>query len=281
MSALDPGLVRALAAIGPYLDQVVLAGGWVTHVYELLYDETGAGRSPRTRDVDLAIHRSIPVRDDGSIHQLLAAAGFECRFHSLDSPPVTKYFAAGEVDEVEIEFITDAPGSSEAVVKVQPDLTVQELHYVGLLLGDPWEIDLATLTGSALDLILRIPKPGAFVFHKSLVSASRADRVKREKDLYYVFFVLDSFPRWRSTIETQLASLASERPAWFKKSLRNMTSLFDEPEGPGSHALLDQRPRTAYVELNDDQFRQHAFGVMTGLIAMMRRATGRLDEGEE
>ncbi|MCE5190618.1 MAG: hypothetical protein LLG08_02460 [Actinomycetia bacterium] len=124
MSRLDPVLARGLSAIEPYLDVVVVAGGWVPHIYELLYDAGTAGRSPRTRDIDLAVPRSVPVRSK-SIDELLKGADFRCEFHSLDSPPVTKYVATHGDDDIEIEFITDAPGASEAAIMVQPDLTAQ------------------------------------------------------------------------------------------------------------------------------------------------------------
>ena len=75
MNRLDPVLVRGLAAIEPYLDVVVIAGGWVPHIYELLHDATAAGRSPRTRDIDLAVPRSVPVRSR-SIDELLKGADY-------------------------------------------------------------------------------------------------------------------------------------------------------------------------------------------------------------
>lgn len=271
MSRLDPVLARGLAAIEPYLDVVVVAGGWVPHIYELLYDATAAGRSPRTRDIDLAVPRSVPVRSR-SIDELLKGADFRCVFHSLDSPPVTKYVASHGDDDIEIEFITDAPGAPEAAIMVQPDLTAQELHYVGLLLDSPWPVDLAGLTDGGVDLTILVPRPGAFVFHKSLVFRNRRDRLKAEKDLYYIFFVLDAFPEWRDAIDAELERLAAQKPAWFKKSLRNLSAIFDGPESVGIDALLNQKPPTAFPRLGDAQFRQYAFSVMSGLIETMESA---------
>ena len=271
MSRLDPVLARGLAAIGPYLDVVVVAGGWVPHIYELLYDASTAGRSPRTRDIDLAVPRSVPVRSR-SIDELLKGADFRCEFHSLDSPPVTKYVATQGEDEIEIEFITDAPGSSEAAIMVQPDLTAQELHYVGLLLDGPWPVDLAGLTDGEVDLTILVPRPGAFVFHKSLVFKNRRDRLKAEKDLYYIFFVIDTFPEWRGAIDGELERLAAQKPAWFKKSLKSLRLKFHSPEASGIDALLNQKPPTAFPGLGDEQFRQYAFSVMSGLIATMESA---------
>lgn len=271
MSRLDSVLARGLAAIEPYLDVVVVAGGWVPHIYELLYDAAAAGRSPRTRDIDLAVPRSVPVRSR-SIDELLKGADFRCEFHSLDSPPVTKYVATHGDGDMEIEFITDAPGASEAAIMVQPDLTAQELHYVGLLLDSPWPVDLGGLTGGDVELTILVPRPGAFVFHKSLVFRNRRDRLKAEKDLYYVFFVLDAFPEWREAIDAELGRLAAQKRAWFKKSLKNLNAIFDGPESGGVDSLLNQRPATAFPGLGDAQFRQYAFSVMSGLIATMESA---------
>ena len=89
MSDLDPVLLRGLSAIEPYLGEVVIAGGWVPHIYELMYDATKAGRSPRTRDIDLAVPRSVPVRG-ASIDQLLTAADFQCRFFSVSAPGLSR-----------------------------------------------------------------------------------------------------------------------------------------------------------------------------------------------
>lgn len=274
MSRLDPVLARGLGAIEPYLDVVVVAGGWVPHIYELLYDANTVGRSPRTRDIDLALPRSVPVRDR-SIDELLKDAGFRCEFHSLDSPPVTKYVAVrGDDDAIEIEFITDAQGSSEAAIMVQPDLSAQELHYVGLLLESPWPVDLGGLTDGEAELTILVPSPGAFVFHKSLVFKDRRGRLKAEKDLYYIFFVLDTFPEWRDAIAEELGRLAGQKPAWFKKSRKNLTAVFEDPESSGVDALLNQKPPTAFPGLGDEQFRQYAFSVMAGLIAGMEQAVG-------
>jgi len=104
------------------------------------------------------------------------------------------------------------------------------------------------------------------------VFKKRRDRVKREKDLYYIFFVLDAFPDWRDSVAEQLAGLAAQHLAWFKKCRRNLSALFEAPDSDGVDALLNQRPETAFPGLNDDQFRQYAFSTMSILIVMMDAA---------
>jgi hypothetical protein len=86
--------------------------------------------------------------------------------------------------------------------------------------------------------------------------------------------VLDAFPEWREAIDAELERLAAQKPAWFKKSLKNLNAIFDGPESSGADALLNQKPPTAFPRLGDAQFRQYAFSVMAGLIEMMESALG-------
>ena len=273
MSSLDPVLVRGLAAIEPYLDAVVVAGGWVPHIYEHMYDAATAGQAPRTRDIDLAIGRRVPVRGD-AIDDLLTKADFNCEFRSLDTPPVTKYVAIDDA-EVEIEFITDAPGQRQAVVSVQPGLTAQELRYVGLLLRDPWLVNLDDISDDGRGLHIRIPNPSMFVMQKALAFPRRRDRVKAEKDLYYIFFVFEAFPKWRPLFAQGFKAVAPDKRRWFKRAVDLLRVQFETPDSSGIDALGHQRPQTAFTGLGDDQFRQYAFSVMNDLIAMMEAALVR------
>ncbi|MEL7667568.1 MAG: hypothetical protein AAGU73_05110 [Actinomycetota bacterium] len=101
-----------------------------------------------------------------------------------------------------------------------------------------------------------------------------AEGLKAEKDLYYIFFVLDTFPKWRCAIDGELERLAAQKPAWFKKGLKNLKATFDDTESAGVGALLNQKPPTAFPGLGDEQFRQYAFSVMSGLIETMESALG-------
>jgi len=268
--SLDPVLLRSLLAIEPYLDQVVVAGGWVPYLYQQLADQGSSQRPPRTQDIDLAVPRDLVLKEH-SVDELLKAVGFKCKFCSLDTPPVTKY-VAGDDDEVEIEFITDAPGSKEGVRPVQPGLTAQELRYVGLLLENT---RLVRLLPPNERLTVRVPTPGAFILHKVLVVRRRREPVKKEKDLFYIFFVVVSFPEWRDAMADELAGLAQGRPRWFRRALKDLTAWFESPDAEGISALLNQRPATAYPALTDNQFRQYAYDAVAELVDMMQAIADR------
>ncbi|MCZ7664230.1 MAG: nucleotidyltransferase domain-containing protein [Thermoleophilia bacterium] len=267
---IDPTLLIGLRALEPYLADIVIVGGWAPYLYAL---HQGAVRSspPRTADIDIAVPRALPPRGP-SIDELLSRAGFECEFRSRDVPPVTAYVARRGDDDVEIEFITDSLGADEQVVEVQDGLTAQELHYVRLLLENTWTIDLAKFFHGDAGQEVRVPTPAAFMLHKGLVYRKRSDQLKKEKDLYYVFYVVDTFVEWHDWIRSDLSTLAARWPAWLKRCAANLGGAFAASDSAGVQALLNQRPQTAYSGLNDDQFREYAWSTMKALEEMMRTA---------
>jgi len=66
----------------------------------------------------------------------------------------------------------------------------------------------------------------AFIFQKSLSHRQRRDRLKAEKDLYYIFFVLEAFPKWRGMIAEGLSGFASTHRAWFTRCRERFEVLF-------------------------------------------------------
>lgn len=135
-----PGFLSALELLEPYLDTLVLAGGWVPFAYHSYLGRTAAERAPLTRDIDIVAPKTIPIHG-ASIDTLLKKAGLDCDFRSISEPPVTAYVGRTGDDDVEVEFLTHAPGDSEAVVQVQPGLTAQSLHYLSLLYDNTWIIE--------------------------------------------------------------------------------------------------------------------------------------------
>jgi hypothetical protein len=271
--ALDESLVLALRAVEPYLADILLAGGWVPHVYAALHAPADGPTLLVTRDVDLAIARHLPARGQ-NVDALLEAAGFDCEFRSLDSPPVTVFVASrGDSDEVEVEFITTARGSVEEAVNVQ-GVTAQGLRYVELLLENVWAVPLADLTDGELRGELRLPTPAAFIVHKGLTYRRRRDVLKREKDLYYAFYVLAAFPDWRESIRSDLAGIAMLRPKWIKRLRSDVGTAFAGLDSAGTLAVAHQRPASAFPGLTDEQFRQYVVTTMSGWLEMLRAPSG-------
>lgn len=264
---LDPTLVTCLRALEPYLDQLVIAGGWAPYLYCRMYEDDLLQEPLITRDFDAA----IPPRGFSDklpkLDEVVLAAGFEHVFTSLDNPPVVKYRQPGESGGAEIEFITDAPGDAEGPVEIG-SVNAQRLHFVSLLMDDPWTADVAADGGKRI-LAARVPNPASFLFHKTLVAPRRRAEEKTAKDLYYAFFVLDSFPKWRPLIEEGLAVYAARKPAWMRRARRILDARFADADGVGVDLLLSQRPQTAFPDMPDDVFRHYAYHVMADFRSMM------------
>jgi hypothetical protein len=271
--SLDAALIEALSAIQPYLGDAVLAGGWAPKVYlELSAASQGSGLLT-TRDIDIVLPRTLPVRDL-TLDELLTKAGFSCELRSVETVPVMHFIARRDApDEVEVEFITTASGSRDGPIEVQRGLTAQAVKFGHLLVENKWPVSLRDLTDGILDGTLSIPTPAAFALNKTLTFSRRRDRAKREKDLYYIFYVVASFPEWHPWMIENLRAIAASRPRWVKRAAGAANDVSGSIDASGIAAIVRQRPGSAYAALDDEQFGQYAISIMQIWLDMLRGAT--------
>ena len=241
----DPAsLFRMLGVLLPYLDEIVIVGGWVP----FLYDRYGqmSSRHPllRTIDIDLVVPRRVKEHGRPTIHDLLSRAGYKARV-SASEVPVVKYEL--ESPATEIEFLTPEIGKpGKATLDVQRGLTAQALRYLRILPENPKRIEIRdTIDGSDIDLVVKVPSPGAFVYQKGLTLSrgSRRSPAKISKDLYYIFRFLDSSGELRDSIPADVSSLRSRYPAsWFRTFIRNLNLYFPESGGEAPARVEGQYP---------------------------------------
>lgn len=265
----DVNFIEGIKAVEPYLDRIVLAGGWAPCIYSRMYG-FGLHRNPLiTRDIDFVLPRRGFVDGTPPLDQTIITAGFRHEFASLENPPVVKYVKElAEAGVVEIEFITDAPGQGENVVRIG-SVNAQELRYVGLLFDDTWEVDLCSL-GLDLATTVLVPKPSAYILHKSLIAGRRRHKEKTAKDLYYIFYTLEAFPDWHDGIIESIRQFRGNHGKLAAKALAFLHQCFTDMDSRGVDYLLSQRPNTAFTDMNDDQFRQYALAIMTDLLEALR-----------
>jgi hypothetical protein len=137
---------RLLAALEPWLDQIVIVGGWAQRLYRLHPDAQALDYPPlSTLDADVALSPTLMTGEQG-IHARLLAFGFEEEFFGDTRPPATHYHLGGETSGFYAEFLTPLGGSEydrtqkrKAVMEVAGTST-QQLRYIELLLNSPWSI---------------------------------------------------------------------------------------------------------------------------------------------
>ncbi len=228
-------LLRTIEVLAPYLDEMVIVGGWVPFLYNRYGQMPSRHPLLRTMDIDVAVPRRVNERGRPTIDELLSRAGYQARVSGSDVP-VVKYELTSPVTE--IEFLTPEVGrAGKAVRAVQRGLTAQALRYLQILLKNTNRIEINdTIGGSDISFIIRVPSPGAFIYQKGLTlsPSSRRSSAKVDKDLYYIFAFVDSSKELRDSIPVEMKSLRSRYAArWFRTFIRNLNRYFPESGGEG------------------------------------------------
>jgi len=229
-------LLNALEVLTPYLDEIVIVGGWVPFLYHTYGQMSSPHPLLRTMDIDVVVPRHVKERGSLTIDELLSRAGYKARIYGSDAP-IVKYELISPVTE--IEFLTPEIGKpNKPVFTVQRGLTAQALRYLQILLENTNKIDINdTIGGLDISLIVTVPSPGAFIYQKGLAlsPSSRRSSTKVDKDLYYIFNFVDSSRELWDSIPVEINSLRSLYPArWFRSFIKNLNDYFPESGGEGS-----------------------------------------------
>jgi Nucleotidyltransferase len=207
-----------ISALEPWLDQVVIVGGWAHRLYRLHPHAQELDYTPlSTLDTDIAVPATLPVREQ-DIRERLLAHGFTAEFLGTDRPPATHYRLGGEASGFYAEFLTPLIGSEydrrekrKATAEVA-GIVSQQLRHVELLLKHPWTVDFEAGGSPAK---VRIANPVSFLAQKVLIHGKR-QREDRAKDILYIHDTLEAFGArlpelrelWRKTVAPELSSRA-------------------------------------------------------------------------
>lgn len=223
-------LLRALIPIKDYLPKanIVISGGWVPFIYQH-YVLPGKGQpSLLTVDVDVVIAGKLDSGGRPSLRRLLLEDGFIEDLVGYANPPASCFRKEiGELN-VELEFLTPLTGArNDETLRVQSDLAAQALRYSDILLEEPMLVRISEeIDGEKVELNFFIPRPAAFVFQKGLAFTKRKDRIKKAKDLYYIFDIIGGYPEFSRDIERGMAQFKVEKPSWFSRFINYMTENF-------------------------------------------------------
>jgi hypothetical protein len=198
-------------ALEPWLDQVVIIGGWAHRLYRmhplaqpLEYEPLG------TFDTDIAVPVDLPATGE-QIRARLLERNFREELMGDMQPPAAHYRIETGDNSFYAEFLAPLEGSAvkrggrrDVTARVS-GVSVQKLRHLELLLQNPWDVMIAPATGYPTTGVRRIlvPNAAAFLVQKILIH-ERRDRDKRAKDILYI----------HDTIETFGGNLAAIREHW-------------------------------------------------------------------
>ncbi len=183
-------LAKLLKALRPWLNQLVIVGGWAHRLYRLHERANPPRYQPlRTRDADVAFSLTSPLV--GDIRAALEAEGFQQEFSGEATPPITQYSLEKEDHGFYAEFLTPLHGSgylrsgAPDVTAASAGITAQKLRYLDLLLVEPWTVRLGPAVGVPIEPAdVKIANPTSFIAQKLLIQKYRK-REKQPQDVLY------------------------------------------------------------------------------------------------
>lgn len=216
---------RLIDALRPWLDEVVIVGGWAHRLYRHTQLVVAPAYEPvQTLDADVAF--SLDTQFAGNIAEALAAADFREQLTGEHKPPVSHYALGTEDTGFYAEFLAPLRGSGVKRTG-EPDATVmragisaQKLRHLDLLLLAPITVTIGTdgRIPMAQPAEVRIPDPTTFIAQKLLIRSQRLPE-KRPQDVLYIHDTLELFQHqlpalrtsWTEQCRPKLAAATARR----------------------------------------------------------------------
>ncbi len=196
----NEAFARLITAIAPWLEDVVIIGGWAHQLYRLHPRAQALDYAPlMTFDTDIAMPARLSVKGQ-DIRERLVANGFAEERFGEDNPPATHYQLLEGKSGFFAEFLTPLKGSEygrrgeRKATKRIGGVVSQQLRYLEVLLHAPWTVDLDQSNGFpfAQKRPVQVANPAGFLAHKVLVQRKRTG-AKIAKDILYIHDTLETF----------------------------------------------------------------------------------------
>lgn len=214
MNGAQASFRRLVVALEPWLDQVVIVGGWAHRLYRLHPAAQNLDYPPlMTLDTDIAVPLLLRAGEH-NLRARLLEQGFAEEFLGDNHPPATHYHLGDEASGFYVEFLTplvrgeyDRKGRRKATMEIA-GITSQLLRHIELLLHRPWWVEFESLGYTAK---IQIANPASFLAQKILIHEKRK-REDRAKDILYMHDTLEVFGArlqelqelWRRSVAPQL-----------------------------------------------------------------------------
>jgi hypothetical protein len=192
-------MAKAIDALRPWRDSVVLVGGWAHRLHRMHPDATSPSYGAVvTLDADVAF--GTETRLQGDIGLALIAAGFEKKLMGEHVPPVMHFQFGDENAGFHVEFLTPLHGratlrdGTEDATMSAAGVTAQKLRHLDVLLTVPWKIDIQNSDEFPIaePTYISVANPVSFIVQKLLIHHLRVGR-KKAQDLLYVHDTIELF----------------------------------------------------------------------------------------
>jgi len=213
-------VLEALAESGVFRLRAVLVGTVAYQVYGPMLGVRLGGAALMTEDIDIAQFRSISIAVEDHVPPVLETLrSVEPEFRPVSKPLYEKVPVAflssrqgrgGRQEQLKVEFLTPMRGPDEDAPGQLPALGTasQPLRFLDYLIYR--EQAAAVMYGAGV--LVNVPDPARFAWHKLIVSQRRTNLAKARKDILQA--------------QTLLDVLGDERP-------HDVADMWEELGGPG------------------------------------------------
>jgi len=225
---LETGFLDTLAVLKDVLPEIVVVGGWCPYLYARYLWKKSIPEIPTTTDIDFGVLETGSKRFEPTVYERLKSAGYALeRIYANEEMPVEFIYKKKAV-KLKVEFITSFETSDDTLNRfLGRQLACNRIEAFELLLKQMATIPIQIRNDS---LIVKAPAPEIFFYHKAITFVMRSAKFKRDKDLFYAYFILKFHPDKISLI----ASLTGiKRDEYFKAFRKNIREYVGDVSSPG------------------------------------------------
>jgi hypothetical protein len=222
LGKLEKGFLEAVTILKDYLPQIVIVGGWCPYLYARHLWKRKIPNIPTTLDIDVGVLETGSKHFETTVYEKLKSSGLALERLCAEEETPMEFIYKTKAVELKIDFITSFETSDDTLNRfLGSQLACNRIEAFELLLQKtltvPIKIKMQTLS-------LRIPTPEIFLYHKGITFVMRSAEFKRDKDLFYVYFILKFHPDRRKLLETLTGFKKDDYFHAFSQNLREYLS---------------------------------------------------------
>jgi len=225
---LEAGLLDTLAVLKDALSEIVVVGGWCPYLYAHYLWKKPIPEIPSTTDIDFGVLETGGRRFEMTVYERFKSAGYDFeRIYEDEETPVEFIYKKKAV-KLKVEFITSFETSDDTRNKfLGSALACNRIEAFELLLKQMVTIPIQVKNDL---LTVKIAAPEIFFYHKVITFVMRSAKFKRNKDLFYAYFILKFHPD-RELLVKALAGMKKDE--YFKAFQENIREYLSKLSSPG------------------------------------------------
>jgi hypothetical protein len=227
LEKLESGFLATLAVLKDVLPEIIVVGGWCPYLYARYLWKKPIPEIPTTTDIDLGVLETGSRRFGITVYAKLKAAGYALeRIYEGEELPVEFIYQKKTV-KLKIEFITSFETSDDTLNRfLGSELACNRIEAFELLLKRTVTLPIRIKNEF---LAVKMPPPEIFFYHKSITFVMRSEEFKRDKDLFYAYFILKFHPDKAALLATLAGLKKDEYFSAFRENIREYLSEYSSP----------------------------------------------------